>query len=465
MFQRRYDRWCSKPGGTPNGTPSTSRQIGQQVGRAKLKSSKAHGDVYWVPVEPGVALGYYKPSSGVSGTWWVRRKIAGRMLKERVGVADDYADADGMKLLDYGQAQRAALAQERAATVRATEGGFTVGDALDLWLAHYQTGARSPTAVRETGHKVKAVRSALGDQKVIELTAAAIKGWMSRQVNTGRTVRAAKGERKVISAPEDADPKEVKRRRQATANRLLAALKAALNYAWQEGKVTSDTEWRRVKPFKGADQPRMGYLTVDQAIRLINSSERGFRPLVRAAVLTGCRWGELREMRVHQYKPGAKTVAVVHTKGGRDRQVPLTDEGVAFFGEVTVRRPSNALMFERSDKVPWGPQDQKRPMAAGCVKAKIVPAVGFHALRHTYGSLLAMEGVPLHVIAQAMGHRDNRMTERHYAHLAPGYVADTIRENLPSFDGTKRSEVSDLAKKRAERAKVRRVSRVSDSGR
>jgi hypothetical protein len=30
-----------------------------------------------------------------------------------------------------------------------------------------------------------------------------------------------------------------------------------------------------------------------------------------------------------------------------------------------------------------------------------------------------------------LGHADTRMTERHYAHLAPNYVADTIRANFP----------------------------------
>lgn len=408
-------------------------KLDSRTARAKLSSSKAFGDVYWAPIEPGVAIGYYKPAKPVSGTWWVRRKIGARTVKERLGLADDFADADGIKLLDYGQAQRKAIAQERASIIRETEGGFTVGDALDLWLAHYQTGARSPTAVRETRHKVNAVREELGDRKVIELTAADIKGWLSQLVSKGRTVRAAKGKRKTLSAPADADPKEVKRRRHATANRLLGLLKAALNYAWQEGRVTSDTEWRRVKPFKGADQPRAGYLTVEQAIRLLTSAEPSFRSLVRAAILTGCRWGELRDMRVRQYNADARAVAVLHTKGGRDRQVPLTDEGVAFFNRLTARRPPKAHMFERSAALPWGPQDQKRPMAAACAKAGIVPAVGFHTLRHTYGSLLAMEGVPLHVIAQAMGHSDNRMTERHYAHLAPGYVADTIRQNLPNF--------------------------------
>ena len=35
------------------------------------------------------------------------------------------------------------------------------------------------------------------------------------------------------------------------------------------------------------------------------------------------------------------------------------------------------------------------------------------------------------VIARQLGHADTRMTEKHYAHLSPSYVADTIRENFP----------------------------------
>ena len=38
-----------------------------------------------------------------------------------------------------------------------------------------------------------------------------------------------------------------------------------------------------------------------------------------------------------------------------------------------------------------------------------------------------MRGVNLKVIAEQLGHKDTRMTERHYAHLAPSYVADTVR--------------------------------------
>ena len=53
--------------------------------------------------------------------------------------------------------------------------------------------------------------------------------------------------------------------------------------------------------------------------------------------------------------------------------------------------------------------------------------------RHAHGSTLAMRGVPMGVIAEQLGHADTRMTAKHYAHLAPSYVADTIRANFPTL--------------------------------
>ena len=43
-----------------------------------------------------------------------------------------------------------------------------------------------------------------------------------------------------------------------------------------------------------------------------------------------------------------------------------------------------------------------------------------------------MRGVPMPVIARQLGHADTRMTERHYAHLSPSYVAETIRASFPT---------------------------------
>jgi integrase len=81
-------------------------------------------------------------------------------------------------------------------------------------------------------------------------------------------------------------------------------------------------------------------------------------------------------------------------------------------------------------------------------RARISPAISFHILRHSHGSTLAMRGVPMGVIAAQLGHSDTRMTEKHYAHLAPSYVADTIRANFPNLGITKDAAVTALRGKR-----------------
>ena len=106
-------------------------------------------------------------------------------------------------------------------------------------------------------------------------------------------------------------------------------------------------------------------------------------------------------------------------------------------------------MFLRPDAKPWGKSHQQRPLAEACQRAKISPAISFHVLRHSHGSLLAMKGVPMPVIARQLGHADTRMTEKHYAHLSPSYVADTIRARFPTLGIVERSGVKRLDRGRA----------------
>jgi integrase len=90
---------------------------------------------------------------------------------------------------------------------------------------------------------------------------------------------------------------------------------------------------------------------------------------------------------------------------------------------------------------------QLRQMIEACKRAKIVPAISFHVLRHTHGSALATKGIPMAVIAEQLGHADNRMTEKHYAHLAPSYIADTIRAHFPTLGITGESPLVALSAK------------------
>ncbi len=160
--------------------------------------------------------------------------------------------------------------------------------------------------------------------------------------------------------------------------------------------------------------------------------------------MTGCRYGELIALRVSDYHPGSGTVHIRTSKNGRGRHVPLNEEGQRLFERLTTGRSDDGITLLRANGQPWLRSQQFRRLREACRIAKIVPPISFHDLRHTYASILAMRGVSLQVIAEALGHTDTRMTSRHYAHLIPSYVADTIRAHLPAFGAGERDNVATL---------------------
>ncbi len=143
--------------------------------------------------------------------------------------------------------------------------------------------------------------------------------------------------------------------------------------------------------------------------------------------MTGSRYGELTRLRASDFNREAGTITIRESKSGKPRHVALTDEGRTLFSELAAGKMGRDPIFVRDDGKLWGASHQQRPLDAASSRGKIDPPATFHILRHTYASALAMRGVPMGVIAAQLGHSDTRMTERHYAHLAPSYVADTVR--------------------------------------
>jgi integrase len=153
---------------------------------------------------------------------------------------------------------------------------------------------------------------------------------------------------------------------------------------------------------------------------------------VQAALLTGCRYGELTALLASDYNTDAGTLHVRLSKSGKARHVVLSEEGQTFFRAATSKKADNQLIFSKPDGGKWGASHQHRPFKLACKHAKLGDLT-FHELRHTYASRLAMKGVPLAVIASQLGHSDTRMVEKHYGHMAPSYVADTVRAAFDSL--------------------------------
>jgi integrase len=389
---------------------------------------------YWRGLEKGFALGYRRRDKG--GTWLARRRQAdGSYIERRIGTTDDLQDADGIAILDYGQAQRAARQWWKSET-RREEGHdtrtepFTVADAIADYLKTLER--RGGKSVYHTCRAAEThILPALGSLHVAKLTAKRIENWHHSLAEKAPLARSKPG-RKPNHRKFDRSADGIRKRR-ATANRILTVLKAALNHAWRAGHLTSDDAWRRVGPFKAVETARVRYLSETECVRLVNACEPAFRNLVRAALLTGCRYSELATMHVADFNTDAGVVTVCESKANKPRHVVLTEQGQRLFASLTAGKLGNDPIFIRRDGGIWRKSHQLRPMLEACHRAKIKPAVSFHVLRHTHGSTLAMRGVPMGVIAEQLGHADTRMTEKHYAHLAPSYVADTIRAHFPTL--------------------------------
>ena len=355
-----------------------------------------------------------------------------RRYKERsLGVADDVQDADGKRILDFDQAQDLArrAAKRVADDYKRDLTPITVNEVMAEyydWVKEHRKSAAT-TATTINAH----IKPKLGNRPVSSLTAKQIRNWHSDIAKAPARIRGKNNTR-----PFDSDDPEAVRRRRASANRVLTVLKAGLNYAFREGYVDDDTAWRRVKPFHNVDAPRVRFLSVTEAKRLVNCCDSDLRQLVRGALLTGARYGELTGLRVEDYDADAGTIYIRDSKSGRPRDIPLNDEGQDFFEEVTAGRAGSETLFVRDNGEAWGKNHQARQLKDAAAKAKL-DGVSFHILRHTYGSFLAAKGVPLQIIAAALGHADTRTTEKHYAHIRPDHVADAIRAKLPKLERKK----------------------------
>lgn len=396
-------------------------RLDNRTGRLKLG---VQAEPYWVKLSEGEHLGYYR---GAKQQKWVARfRVPGAGVnyrKSRLGDADDYADADGARVLSWKQANEAARAWFALQASGLPTAPYSVGSALDDYLKGF-TGK----SVAKTKARVEVIlRPVFGKVLVSELTTAKITDWLRERANSPAKLRTAKAATKDHVRPTVGD--DAIRRRRSTANRDLTVLKAALNAAYRAGRVPSDEAWRKVKPFGNVDAARVRYLNEAEAKRLVNACDAVFRPMVQAALLTGARYGELASVKVADVDLSAGTIWLTDTKARKARVAYLEAEGVRLFKSAVAGKEGAAFVFPRPDGKRWGASQQKRHLENACTNGKVDKAT-FHDLRRTFGARLAMRGVQMAVIAEALGDADERIVRKHYAHLSPSYLADTIRAGV-----------------------------------
>jgi integrase len=408
-----------------------------RTGRDRLP--RQHG-YYRRPLDPGLVLLYRK---GPLGGVWAASLYAGnrKYRTESLGAADDRAEADGIKVLTFSQAQREARRRFETATRAAnglpepTAGPCTVDSALDDYFTWLEGEGRGEKNIADARAKARThIRPKLGRDRLDHLTAKQLGDWLHALAKAPPRLRCKIGKRARHRDVNMADP-EVKRARRSAANRVFGILKAALNMARRNHKVASDQAWRRVKPFRGVTASRARYIQLDECRRLLKAANDGddFRDMVEAGLHSGARWSELCRLKPRDFNRDAGIIAVHLSKSRKARHIILNEDGAHFFAQAVARAHNREFLFVRADGQAWRRSWQIRSMKGACDRADIEPNAGFHILRHTWASHAVMNGMPLLLVARNLGHRDTRMVETHYGHLAPDYATNEIRRAAPRF--------------------------------
>jgi integrase len=202
--------------------------------------------------------------------------------------------------------------------------------------------------------------------------------------------------------------------------------------------------WCHHNPVKLADRPvikttetRIRFLTQPEVNALLASDFPGDafgsieRPLYLTAAMTGLRQGELLGLRWRDVDFEARRVRVVspYVRGefgdpkseGSGRSVPMAQRVADALSELRARsiysRDQDLVFCHPETGHPLDRSKLVRRFRQALSRAG-VRTITFHELRHTFGTRMAAEGVPLRTLQQWMGHADSKTTQV-YAHYQP----------------------------------------------
>jgi integrase/recombinase XerD len=162
------------------------------------------------------------------------------------------------------------------------------------------------------------------------------------------------------------------------------------------------------------------WLRWDEYQRLLAAcSDDQHRLIIKTAVLTGMRHGELAALRKGMFLWGRSEVVlpVGVTKTSEERVIPLCAEIVSELQAHCAKAPRDLVFYHRENPLePAQPYKAFTRFWHGARRRAKLTDVRFHDLRHTFGSWWVQSGGDIYPLSKVMGHTTTQMTER-YAHL------------------------------------------------
>jgi integrase len=279
---------------------------------------------------------------------------------------------------------------------------ITLGQFAWQWFDQY---VKANNKISEQYSKEKILRSSLipffGAMRLDEITTDRIEKYKAQQIATGISNK--------------------------TVNNRLTVLGKCLNCA---------NEWHgtptpKIKLLK-SPPPRTDFLTHDECELLLDHAEGDLSTMILLALRTGMRQGEIRGLQWSSINWQNRIITVRHSwydykkalvspKSNRERHIPLD---IDVYELLYPKRKNSGFVFLSPYREPFTCHRLINDLAAICRKAKL-RKIGWHVLRHTFATSLAMRGAPLPVVQALLGHSTISTTMR-YAHVASSTLRSAI---------------------------------------
>ena len=380
-----------------------------------------------------------------TGIWTVRCLINGKRVSKSTGTRDraeaelfakkflaPYVPDDAERTFENIQA--AVMTERHLAEIQETNGpGIKIGD---VWEAYMASPMRRDTAKTTLAGKQQVFRSfrfflEKGYPEVTEMKHVT-RSHVETYLNILRNGHAA-----------------------TTYNNRLCVLREMFRVLQKKAKM-KENPWEGFQ-LRADDSHTRRELTIDELARLIDVASRmGFewRTLFAIAMYTGLRlgdcckltWGEVDIVKSIIQKVPEKTKKY---RKGRPITVPIHKTLADLLMQTPVERRTGYVLPQIGEWAAMGHAGMGRIHHrigrifhnAGIVTSVKVegrqwkaPEASFHSLRHTFVSLSANAGVPLHIVQSIVGHESTAMT-RHYYHENLAALQQAV-EAIPSISET-----------------------------
>ena len=270
-------------------------------------------------------------------------------------------------------------------------------DFATIWITEYVMPNNKPSEQRNRTYLIHSVLVPFfGNLQINEISGRTIEQYKALKVKAGLSNKTIKNHLSLL-------------------NRCLACAYEWLKLTGTPPKI----KWPKVAPVE------MRFLSFDECQLLLSEARGVDYEMILVALRTGMRQGELRGLQWSSIDWQNQSIAVRYSwddrskqllppKSNRIRHIPMD---VDVYEVLYRRKQASGHVFLDLSGQPFSANRLIERL--GKVRTKVrLPNFGWHALRHTFASHLAMRGVPLTIVKDLMGH-GSIITTMRYAHLTP----------------------------------------------